>query len=95
MSCNVFNWCIWQISHSHGSRCFVAEYAIENDPCGLLLTLGQGDVGQLGLGEDVLSKKKPAIVTLLSDKPMRKITAGGMHTICLTKENEVCFQNKQ
>nr|CAB3265493.1 regulator of chromosome condensation [Phallusia mammillata] len=64
-------------------------YDLEAQPSGVLLTLGQGDVGQLGLGDEILSRKKPAIVSELSDNPMTKIAAGGMHTICLTKENEV------
>lgn len=65
-------------------------YDLDATPSGVLLTLGQGDVGQLGLGDEILSRKKPAIVQELSDNPVTKIAAGGMHTICLTKENEVC-----
>ena len=30
---------------------------------GQLLTVGQGDTGQLGLGEDVMEKSRPAAVT--------------------------------
>ena len=29
---------------------------------GVALTFGSGDTGQLGLGEDVLERKKPAVV---------------------------------
>uniref|UniRef100_A0A2K6RYX6 Regulator of chromosome condensation n=1 Tax=Saimiri boliviensis boliviensis TaxID=39432 RepID=A0A2K6RYX6_SAIBB len=42
---------------------------------GLVLTLGQGDVGQLGLGENVMERKKPALVSIPED------VAGGMHTV--------------
>ncbi|XP_072357167.1 regulator of chromosome condensation isoform X2 [Scyliorhinus torazame] len=49
---------------------------------GIVLTLGQGDVGQLGLGENVMERKKPAFVKLLTEKVMQ-VEAGGMHTICL------------
>ncbi|XP_066587817.1 regulator of chromosome condensation-like isoform X2 [Prorops nasuta] len=42
---------------------------------GLVLTFGQGDVGQLGLGEDVMEKMKPAIVSQLTD--IIAIAAGG------------------
>ncbi|KAM4044542.1 regulator of chromosome condensation [Anomaloglossus baeobatrachus] len=48
---------------------------------GIVLTLGQGDVGQLGLGEDVMERKKPALVSL--PEPIVQAEAGGMHTVCL------------
>ena len=51
-----------------------------------MLTLGEGDTGQLGLGPDVLERKKPAKV----DVPdMVQVCAGGMHTVCLTANGEV------
>ncbi|XP_053310425.1 regulator of chromosome condensation isoform X1 [Spea bombifrons] len=48
---------------------------------GIVLTLGQGDVGQLGLGEDVMERKKPALVPLPEE--IVQAEAGGMHTVCL------------
>ena len=30
--------------------------------CGHVLTLGQGDTGQLGLGEDIMERARPALV---------------------------------
>lgn len=48
---------------------------------GMVLTLGQGDVGQLGLGEDVMERKRPALVTLPEE--IVQAEAGGMHTVCL------------
>ncbi|EGW01158.1 regulator of chromosome condensation isoform X2 [Cricetulus griseus] len=54
---------------------------------GLVLTLGQGDVGQLGLGESVLERKKPALVTVLQD--VVQAEAGGMHTVCLSQSGQV------
>uniref|UniRef100_UPI00398E816E regulator of chromosome condensation isoform X3 n=1 Tax=Pristiophorus japonicus TaxID=55135 RepID=UPI00398E816E len=62
-----------KIKISHSSHGTVA---------GNVLTLGQGDVGQLGLGENVLERKKPAFVKLLPEK-MVQVEAGGMHTVCL------------
>ncbi|XP_069080213.1 regulator of chromosome condensation isoform X3 [Pleurodeles waltl] len=50
---------------------------------GLVLTLGQGDVGQLGLGEDVIERKKPALVVL--PEKIVQVVAGGMHTVCLSE----------
>ncbi|XP_043916155.1 regulator of chromosome condensation [Protopterus annectens] len=49
---------------------------------GIVLTLGQGDVGQLGLGESIMERKKPALVNL-PEKIVEAI-AGGMHTVCLS-----------
>ncbi|XP_036300730.1 regulator of chromosome condensation isoform X3 [Pipistrellus kuhlii] len=53
---------------------------------GLVLTLGQGDVGQLGLGENVMERKKPAVVTIPED--IVQAEAGGMHTVCLSKSGQ-------
>ncbi|XP_043362075.1 regulator of chromosome condensation isoform X4 [Dermochelys coriacea] len=50
---------------------------------GLVLTLGQGDVGQLGLGEDVMERKRPALVQL--PEKIIQAEAGGMHTVCLSE----------
>lgn len=52
-----------------------------------MLVTGAGDVGQLGLGPDVLEKTRPAIVPLEYD--LVDVCAGGMHTVCLTKEGKV------
>ncbi|PNI20537.1 RCC1 isoform 9, partial [Pan troglodytes] len=54
---------------------------------GLVLTLGQGDVGQLGLGENVMERKKPALVSIPED--VVQAEAGGMHTVCLSKSGQV------
>ncbi|XP_012501441.1 PREDICTED: regulator of chromosome condensation isoform X4 [Propithecus coquereli] len=53
---------------------------------GLVLTLGQGDVGQLGLGENVMERKKPALVSIPED--VVQAEAGGMHTVCLSKSGQ-------
>lgn len=56
----------------------------------MALTFGSGDTGQLGLGEDILERKKPGVVK--SDdmcEPIVQICCGGMHTIALTKDGEV------
>ncbi|XP_054262997.1 regulator of chromosome condensation-like isoform X2 [Macrosteles quadrilineatus] len=54
---------------------------------GVVLTLGQGDVGQLGLGPDVMEKARPALVPDVTD--VVDVCAGGMHTMCLTSSGEV------
>ncbi|XP_060061692.1 regulator of chromosome condensation isoform X5 [Erinaceus europaeus] len=58
-----------------------------NTEPGLVLTLGQGDVGQLGLGENVMERKKPALVPIPED--IVQVEAGGMHTVCLSKSGQV------
>ncbi|KAF5276757.1 hypothetical protein FQR65_LT16207 [Abscondita terminalis] len=54
---------------------------------GVVLVTGAGDVGQLGLGSDILEKSRFALVNLEYD--IVDICAGGMHTVCLTKEGKV------
>lgn len=58
-----------------------------NTHSGVILVTGAGDVGQLGLGSDVLEKKRPAAVIL--DEEIVDVIAGGMHTVCLTKDGNV------
>lgn len=55
---------------------------------GVVLVTGAGDVGQLGLGPDVLEKSRPAAVNI--DHEIVDICAGGMHTVCLTADGKVC-----
>ncbi|CAH0598770.1 unnamed protein product [Chrysodeixis includens] len=55
---------------------------------GRVLTCGQGDVGQLGLGEDVIETTKFKYVTALGDKIV-DVHAGGMHTIALDSSGKV------
>ncbi|XP_061919257.1 regulator of chromosome condensation isoform X1 [Entelurus aequoreus] len=50
---------------------------------GQVLVLGQGDVGQLGLGEDIIERKKPALLSL--PEKIVQVIAGGMHTVCLSE----------
>lgn len=54
-----------------------------------VLTLGQGDVGQLGLGEDILERKKPALVKSLEGLNIVQVECGGMHTVVLTDDGKV------
>lgn len=54
---------------------------------GVVLTVGMGDVGQLGLGPDVEEKTRPAVVDL--PEGIVAIAAGGLHTVCLDKNGKV------
>ncbi|XP_066971514.1 regulator of chromosome condensation [Macrobrachium rosenbergii] len=54
---------------------------------GVVLTVGMGDIGQLGLGDGVEEKTRPALVPDLED--IVAIAAGGLHTVCLDKSGKV------
>ncbi len=51
--------------------------------------LGQGDVGQLGLGEDMVEKKRPYPLKSLEGHRVVQVVCGGMHTAALTAEGKV------
>ncbi|XP_039761735.1 regulator of chromosome condensation isoform X2 [Pararge aegeria] len=55
---------------------------------GSVLTCGQGDVGQLGLGEDVMETTKFRHVAALGNKIVDAY-AGGMHTIALDSDGKI------
>jgi len=54
---------------------------------GNVLVCGTGDTGQLGLGEDVLERKRPALVENIPNAV--DVCAGGMHCLVLTKNGDV------
>merc|ERR1719319_1360082 len=54
---------------------------------GLILTVGTGDTGQLGLGEDVMEKTRMGLIEGLEG--MVDVCAGGMHSVGLSKAGEV------
>jgi alpha-tubulin suppressor-like RCC1 family protein len=56
---------------------------------GQVFVVGSGDCGQLGLGQDVLEKERPALLSYFNDKKIVKIYAGGLHNICLSKTGKV------
>ncbi|KAB7496162.1 Regulator of chromosome condensation [Armadillidium nasatum] len=51
---------------------------------GVVLTVGTGDVGQLGLGPEVEEKTRPGTVPNM--KNVVAVAAGGLHSLCLTKD---------
>lgn len=52
--------------------------------------MGQGDTGQLGLGEDVMEKTKPFPVGgALKGLRVVEVVCGGMHTAALTDDGKV------
>ncbi|KAF9570613.1 hypothetical protein EC968_001638 [Mortierella alpina] len=75
-------------SRSGGSSLDLPMAAIDTTP-GQVFAFGTGDCAQLGLGEDVLLRKKPTPLTVLSDKSIVSIAAGGMHNMALTKDGKL------
>ncbi|KAI9302721.1 regulator of chromosome condensation 1/beta-lactamase-inhibitor protein II [Cunninghamella echinulata] len=62
------------------------EYASE---AGEVLVFGSGDTGQLGLGDSMLTRKRPMPLKVLDDKNIVDVACGGMHSIAITKEGEL------
>ena len=58
-----------------------------NKVTGKVLTCGQGEMGQLGLGEDVMEKTRPALVEAVKNAVM--VRAGGMHVVVLDRDGVV------
>jgi len=58
-----------------------------NRGCGHVLTVGQGDTGQLGLGEDIMEKARPGLIPDIEDAV--DVVAGGMHSCYLNNKGEV------
>ena len=57
---------------------------------GTVMVLGMGDLGQLGVGESILERKKPYPVGgILEGKNIIQVVCGGVHTVALTKEGQV------
>lgn len=73
----------------HLSLPFAVEIPLATLPklSGNVLACGQGEMGQLGMGEDVMEKTRPAVIEGLSD--VVQISAGGMHNLCLTRHGTV------
>lgn len=68
-------------------HCFLVSHRSHGKEAGHVLSFGMGDVGQLGLGEDILERKKPALVAL--PEKIVQVVAGGMHTVCLSDTGNV------
>ncbi|KAG0197680.1 hypothetical protein BGX28_008802 [Mortierella sp. GBA30] len=56
---------------------------------GRVYVFGTGDCAQLGLGEDVISRKKPTNLAALNDEQIVDIVAGGLHSMALTIDGKL------
>ncbi|KAI9499339.1 regulator of chromosome condensation 1/beta-lactamase-inhibitor protein II [Zychaea mexicana] len=56
---------------------------------GHVFVFGTGDTGQLGLGDEMLIRKRPMPLKVLDDEEIVDVVCGGMHTIATTREGRV------
>ncbi|KAF9352831.1 hypothetical protein BGX26_009368 [Mortierella sp. AD094] len=75
-------------SKSSGSLLDIPLATVATKP-GRVYVFGTGDCAQLGLGEDVLLRKKPTNLAVLNDKNIVDIAAGGMHNMALSQEGKL------
>lgn len=84
-----------QLLWEHAIRCYFAmlstviQIGQREEKIGHLLGCGQNEVGQLGLGEDVTEKSRPAVIVNSGDRKVVATSAGGMHSLFLTDAGEV------
>ncbi|XP_063236948.1 regulator of chromosome condensation [Bacillus rossius redtenbacheri] len=72
---------------AEGSAVWFVELPPRRGDPGLVLACGQGDVGQLGLGDAVTERSRPALVPGLDS--VVQVCAGGMHTVAVDKDGQV------
>ena len=56
-----------------------------SSPAGNIFVMGQGDMNQLGLGEDVTEVYVPTVLRIEGGLRVTKLALGGMHTLALTE----------
>jgi len=78
------------IEKKEGSQNKVAKKElVSTDRHGIILTFGQGDVGQLGLGEDIMERKRGAPIKEVEGVKFVQVTCGGMHSVGVSSSGEV------
>ena len=56
---------------------------------GKVFVFGTGDTGQLGLGDEMLERKKPMPLNAFDNDQIVDVVSGGMHSIAITSEGKV------
>ncbi len=56
---------------------------------GRIYVVGQGDMGQLGLGEDITEALRPALLMISGGLRVLQVACGGMHSLCITEDGGV------
>ncbi|KAJ1962860.1 hypothetical protein IWQ62_003395 [Dispira parvispora] len=75
--------------HRHTNKEAINPSPVLPTEVGKVLVFGNGDCGQLGLGEDILQRKKPYPLQALDDEEIVDIAAGGLHNMALTKDGRL------
>ena len=66
------------------------DYSTNERVVGNVMTFGQGDCGQLGLGEAMTERKKPfPVAGQLEGLKIVQVECGGMHSVVLTDDGKV------
>ncbi|KAK3718775.1 hypothetical protein QZH41_014048 [Actinostola sp. cb2023] len=77
-----------QPSEAGGKKNKREQDFVADKETGHVLVMGQGDVGQLGLGEDIMERKKPGRAKNLEGIDMVELQCGGMHTVALSNQGK-------
>ena len=56
---------------------------------GRIYVIGQGDMGQLGLGEDITEALSPTLLMISGGLRVLQVACGGMHSLCVTEDGGV------
>ncbi|KAI9477469.1 ran exchange factor Prp20/Pim1 [Coemansia mojavensis] len=56
---------------------------------GITMVFGNGDCGQLGLGDDMIERKKPFPVPQLESVKVVDLACGGLHTVALAADGQL------
>ncbi|KAI8370326.1 regulator of chromosome condensation 1/beta-lactamase-inhibitor protein II [Radiomyces spectabilis] len=68
---------------------FINDLPDTQSTIGKVFVFGSGDTGQLGLGDEMLTRKRPMPLKVLDDKEIVDVACGGMHSIALTKSGQL------
>lgn len=60
-----------------------------NSNVGEVFVCGTGDCGQLGLGDEISEKLRPAVLSFFDSLEIIDVVAGGLHSLVLSKSGEV------
>lgn len=82
-------------SHTKKTKLFPNKIVELPNAIGKVFVFGTGDTGQLGLGEDMLERKKPMPLKALDDKEIVDVACGGMHSVAITKNGQVNSHDSQ
>ncbi|KAI8977096.1 regulator of chromosome condensation 1/beta-lactamase-inhibitor protein II [Mycotypha africana] len=56
---------------------------------GKVFVFGTGDTGQLGLGDEMLERKRPMPLKVLDSEKIVDVVCGGMHSIAITEDGKL------